>query len=97
MSTINQFCDWLRNVRTACTRRRASRRERELRGESDRAIQVMEFAGKVWFCYGGTPLLEGGDLTADLPTALARARETWVNYRLHRTTFNNNSDGGDNA
>lgn len=63
-------------------RKKALRREKEVRHEAQLRVQVREFGGELFFCFDGIPLLHEDDLTTDLGSAAREARGHFCDYRM---------------
>lgn len=66
-------------------RRKADRQERKTRQllrNAEEEIQVIEFDGKLYIAYHGTPLIEEAKVAETLLSTLPEVRRTLVTYRL---------------
>ena len=58
-----------------------ARRQRELAIEQvNKDVQLREFEGKIWLCYGNTPIVEQNQLRDTLCNTLASTREAVCRY-----------------
>lgn len=74
---------WISVRRAESRARQKATARRELERESEKVIQVREFGGEVYLCYGAVPVMPADGLSWDLPTAVAVARATYVSYAEH--------------
>lgn len=73
-------------LRTYADLRRAKHRaakEIRLRCQAEHIIQAREYDGNLYVAFRGEPLMRADTLTADLPSALSKAREAWITYMLN--------------
>lgn len=61
------------------------RREREIREESCRRIQVREYEGHLYFCFDNIPLLGIESVEPRLENAVKIARDNYADYMQYRS------------
>lgn len=75
----------LQNIRywRMCVRRRTyMNRLIEERRKALDAVQVKEYRGKLYLAVNDVPVLDGNYIDGFIPTALNKAREAYVSYRM---------------
>lgn len=79
MEQLKQF------IKDFLARRAAHRLARtiaELKRRSLDELQVMEYEGKLYLSYNGTPLVVADLLVNTLPETLESVRDLWLEYKL---------------
>lgn len=61
---------------------RTAKKEREIKAEVSRRVQVKEYMGNLYICVDGMPLLRDVDVNDDLCTTVETMREHWMYYRI---------------
>lgn len=84
ISTI-QEC-WKR-MGTEHHRKQVMKREKELRREALRRIQVREFEGLLYFCYNDIPLIEVENFCMSAEYLLQSVRDKYVDYHLTKDSW----------
>lgn len=77
---IEKFTKWLRKQRTY----NMARRMAVLKTQADEAIQVREYAGKLYFSYRDTPLMPLADVKRDYIEELEVMRGTYIEYQKNK-------------
>lgn len=78
MKIIMRVREWLRVQREERRKRSADKRQKELKRESMRMVQVKEFGGVVYVSYDGVPLVDVNSIVDSIPEALDDIRATYV-------------------
>ena len=68
-------------------RKQVMKREKELRREALRRIQVREYEGQLYFCCDDIPLLNKEDFCLDVEAILDSVRERYVDYHLMKDSL----------
>lgn len=79
--TVERVAAWLRGVRRRSAERKKAAAECRMVMDARRMVQVREFAGEVFVCMDGVPMLPVDGLKWDLPTVLDVSREAYIKYR----------------
>jgi len=80
MKIIMRVREWLRVQREERRKRSADKRQKELKRESMRMVQVKEFGGVVYVSYDGVPLVDVNSIVDSIPEALDDIRATYVEW-----------------
>lgn len=81
MKIIMRIREWLRVQREERRKRSADKRQKELKRESMRMVQVKEFGGVVYVSYDGVPLVDVNSIVDSIPEALDDIRATYVEWK----------------
>ena len=69
---LKEIKQWCKAIGDEQHRKKALRREKEVKHEAQLRVQVREFGGELFFCFDGIPLLHEDDLAIDrLRTTIA--------------------------
>lgn len=68
-------------------RKQVMKREKELRREALRRIQVREFEGLLYFCYNDIPLIEVKNFCMSAEYLLQSVRDKYVDYHLTKDSW----------
>ncbi len=79
---LKEIKQWCKAIGDEQHRKKALRREKEVKHEAQLRVQVREFSGELFFCFDGIPLLHEDDLTTDLGSAAREARGHFCDYRM---------------
>ena len=79
---LKEIKQWCKAIGDEQHRKKALRREKEVKHEARQRVQVREFGGELFFCFDGIPLLHEDDLTTDLGSAAREARGHFCDYRM---------------
>lgn len=79
---LKEIKQWCKAIGDEQHRKKALRREKEVKHEAYQRVQVREFGGELFFCFDGIPLLHEDDLTTDLGSAAREARGHFCDYRM---------------
>lgn len=81
MKFIYAIHNWLKRInersKAACQERRA----KQLDNLSCKAINVIEFNGRLYISYSGVPVVRVDDLKVKVPEILAQAREDYLAWK----------------
>lgn len=81
MEILTNIKMWLSAKRKAHRERKAAQKAAALVRESEAIVQAREFSGEVYVCFNNVPILPADELTWDVPTTLAVAREAWLKWK----------------
>lgn len=79
---LKEIKQWWKAIGDEQHRKKALRREKEVKHEAQLRVQVREFGCELFFCFDGIPLLHEDDLTTDLCSAVREARGHFCDYRM---------------
>lgn len=79
---LKEIKQWCKAIGDEQHRKKALRREKEVKHEAQLRVQVREFGGELFFCFDGIPLLHEDDLATDLGSAAREARGHFCDYRM---------------
>lgn len=80
---------WLRGVRRRRAERKKAAAECRMVMDARRIVQVREFAGEVFVCMDGVPMLPVDGLKWDLPTVLDVSREAYIKFKSEELRMKN--------
>lgn len=72
--------EWWRTLRRTIRERRFQATVQEAQRTSQRMLQVREWRGELFICFGGTPLLSDSQTAYELVTVLDEMRDTYTHY-----------------
>lgn len=75
---------WWHKVGNEYYQKKVLRREREVKEEAMRRLQVREHEGKLYLCFDNIPILQDIDIEGRLENAVQLAREYYADYMATR-------------
>ena len=84
---ISTIQEWWKRMREEHHRKQVMKREKELRLEALRRIQVREFEGLLYFCYNDIPLIEVENFCMSAEYLLQSVRDKYVDYHLTKDSW----------
>ena len=84
---ISTIQEWWKRMGAEHHRKRVMKREKELRREALRRIQVREFEGLLYFCYNDIPLIEVENFCMSAEYLLQSVRDKYVDYHLTKDSW----------
>lgn len=84
---ISTIQEWWKRMGTEHHRKQVMKREKELRREALRRIQVREFEGLLYFCYNDIPLIEVENFCMSAEYLLSSVRDKYVDYHLTKDSW----------
>lgn len=84
---ISTIQEWWKRMGAEHHRKQVMKREKELRREALRRIQVREYEGLLYFCYNDIPLLNKEDFCLDVEVILDSVRCRYVDYHLMKDSL----------
>lgn len=76
----NKFGMWYQQAKLFFRGNAEAKRDRELRRQAYRDVQVKEYDGAMWLCHRDIPLVKEGSATESLPKLVEQARACWLKY-----------------
>lgn len=84
---ISTIQEWWKRMGEEHHRKQVMKREKELRREALRRIQVREFEGLLYFCYNDIPLIEVENFCMSAEYLLQSVRDKYVDYHLTKDSW----------
>lgn len=84
---ISTLQEWWKRMGAEHHRKQVMKREKELRREALRRIQVREYEGLLYFCCDDIPLLNKEDFCLDVEIILDSVRCRYVDYHLTKDSL----------
>lgn len=84
---ISTIQEWWQRMGAEHHRKQVMKREKELRREALRRIQVREFEGLLYFCYNDIPLIEVENFCMSAEYLLQSVRDKYVDYHLTKDSW----------
>lgn len=84
---ISTIQEWWQRMGAEHHRKQVMKREKELRREALRRIQVREFEGLLYFCYNDIPLIEVDNFCMSAEYLLQSVRDKYVDYHLTKDSW----------
>lgn len=84
---ISTIQEWWKRMGAEHRRKQVMKREKELRREALRRIQVREFEGLLYFCYNDIPLIEVENFCMSAEYLLPSVRDKYVDYHLTKDSW----------
>lgn len=84
---ISTIQEWWKRMGAEHHRKQVMKREKELRCEALRRIQVREFEGLLYFCYNDIPLIEVKNFCMSAEYLLPSVRDKYVDYHLTKDSW----------
>ena len=84
---ISTIQEWRKRMGAEHHRKQVMKREKELRREALRRIQVREFEGLLYFCYNDIPLIEVENFCMSAEYLLQSVRDKYVDYHLTKDSW----------
>lgn len=85
MKFFNAIAAWLKRIKEKEQANKKERRAKELENFSCKAINVVEFNGRLYIAYKGMPIVRVDDLKQKVPETLSQSREDYLEWK---TKFN---------
>lgn len=84
---ISTIQEWWKRMGAEHHLKQVMKREKELRREALRRIQVREFEGLLYFCYNDIPLIEVENFCINAEYLLQSVRDKYVDYHLTKDSW----------
>lgn len=84
---ISTIQEWWKRMGAEHQSKQVMKREKELRREALRRIQVREFEGLLYFCYNDIPLIEVENFCMSAEYLLQNVRAKYVEYHLTKDSW----------
>lgn len=84
---ISTIQEWWKRMDVKHHRKQVMKREKELRREALRRIQVREYEGLLYFCYNDIPLIEVENFCMSAEYLLQSVRDKYVDYHLMKDSL----------
>lgn len=84
---ISTILEWWKRMNAEHHRKQVMKREKELRREALRRIQVREYEGLLYFCYNDIPLIEVENFCMSAEYLLQSVRDKYVDYHLTKDSL----------
>lgn len=84
---ISTIQEWWQRMGAEHHRKQVMKREKELRREALRRIQVREYEGLLYFCYNDIPLIEVENFCMSAECLLQSVRDKYVDYHLTKDSW----------
>ena len=84
---ISTIQEWWQRMGAEHHRKQVIKREKELRREALRRIQVREYEGLLYFCYNDIPLIEVENFCMSAEYLLQSVRDKYVDYHLTKDSL----------
>lgn len=84
---ISTIQEWWQRMGAEHHRKQVMKREKELRREALRRIQVREYEGLLYFCYNDIPLIEVENFCMSAEYLLQSVRDKYVDYHLTKDSW----------
>lgn len=84
---ISTIQEWWQRMGAEHHRKQVIKREKELRREALRRIQVREYEGLLYFCYNDIPLIEIENFCMSAEYLLQSVRDKYVDYHLTKDSL----------
>lgn len=84
---ISTIQEWWQRMGAEHHRKQVMKREKELRREALRRIQVREYEGLLYFCYNDIPLIEVENFCMSAEYLLQSVRDKYVDYHLMKDSL----------
>ena len=84
---VSTIQEWWQRMDAEHHRKQVMKREKELRREALRRIQVREYEGLLYFCYNDIPLIEVENFCMSAEYLLQSVRDKYVDYHLMKDSW----------